>query len=207
LYIPAHFREADSSALFDFIEQHSFGLLVSSLTGEPFATHLPFLCDRKSGPHGALIGHMARANPHWQTTDREVLIVFSGPHAYISPTWYEADNVVPTWNYVAVHVYGAMRIVEEHQATVQIVRDYVSFYERSMPRPWSAAHDDAFVDKLASAVVGFRIEIARLEGKWKLSQNHSLERRSNVIAALSQQPDVNSQAIAVLMAQALPKHD
>ena len=118
MYIPAHFAETDRTKLFDFIERHSFGLLVSQLNGEPYATHLPLLLDRHSGPWGTIVGHMARANPHWQTTDRQALVVFSGPHVYVSPTWYEAENVVPTWNYVAVHAYGAFQLVTGHAETV-----------------------------------------------------------------------------------------
>src|SRR4051812_5840105 len=106
MYVPAAFAEPDRGRLHEFIEAYSFGLLVSSHRG-PFATHLPFLLDRTAGPHGTLVGHMARANPQWHDLDgREVLAVFSGPHAYVSPSWYEADDVVPTWNYVAVHARG-----------------------------------------------------------------------------------------------------
>jgi transcriptional regulator len=203
MYVPAHFAQTDRNTLFEFVEQNSFGLLVSQLEGEPFATHLPLLLDRTAGPGGTLIGHVARANPHWQTTDRNVLVVFSGPHAYISPSWYEAENVVPTWNYLAVHAYGTLEIVEDHDDTVQIVRDFVTFYEKSLPRPWTISPGDAFVDKMARSVVAFRIEIHRLEGKWKLNQNHPRERRQKVIDALSQRPDENSQAIAASMAQSL----
>jgi transcriptional regulator len=207
MYIPPYFREADQARLFDFIEQSSFGLLVSQLGNEPFASHLPLLVDRSSGPQGTLVGHMARANPHWQMTDRNVLAVFSGPHAYISPTWYEAENVVPTWNYTAVHVYGWFEIVESHAATVQIVRDYVSFYEQRMPRPWTIDDGDPFVDKLARSVVAFKIEISRIEGKKKLSQNQPRERREKVIDALSLRRDENSQAIAAQMAQNLAQRE
>src|ERR1700759_3803266 len=106
MYVPSHFAETDLATLHDFIERYSFGLLVSQVDGQPFGTHLPFLLDR-SAPHGTLIGHMARANPHWQSLrEQPALVVFAGPHAYISPTWYEAANVVPTWNYTAVHVSG-----------------------------------------------------------------------------------------------------
>src|SRR4051794_27392492 len=100
MYVPSAFAESDLNKLHDFIERNSFGLLVSLVKGVPFATHLPFLLERNSGPDGSLVGHMARANPHWQELEAQtVLVVFSGPHAYISPTWYEAENVVPTWNY------------------------------------------------------------------------------------------------------------
>jgi transcriptional regulator len=215
MYVPPHFQETDRTKLFDFIERHSFGLLISNLHGEPFASHLPLLVDRHAGDSGTLVGHMARANPQWTATDRGVLAVFSGPHAYISPTWYESTDVVPTWNYVAVHVYGTLKIEEDHAATIQIVRDYVAFYERSMPQPWQmpqpgqipqpASADGAkdYIDKMARAVVGFRVAIERIEGKWKLNQNHPRERREKVAQALAQRSDENSQAISSLMAAAL----
>ena len=203
MYVPAHFAQTDPAKLFDFIEQNSFGLLMSQLAGEPFATHLPLLLDREASLHGTLIGHVARANPHWQTTDGNVLAVFSGPHSYISPSWYQAENVVPTWNYLAVHAYGKLQIVEDHAASVKIVQDFVAFYEKSMPRPWTVSPDDSFVDKMVRSVVCFRIELSRLEGKWKLNQNHPRERREKVIDALKHRSDENSQAIAALMAETL----
>jgi len=173
------------------------------LDHEPFATHLPLLLDRQAGPWGTLFGHVARDNPQWQATDRNVLVVFSGPHAYISPTWYEAKNVVPTWNYVAVHVSGTLQIVDEGEATLHILRDLVSFQEKSMPSPWNFPDDDAYAGVLAQSVVAFRVEITRIEGKWKLSQNHARQRREKVIAALALQADENSQAIAALMERTL----
>ena len=114
MYVPTAFAETDEGKLHEFMQAYSFGLLVSTHGGEPFATHLPFLLDRNAGPHGTLVGHMARANPHWHDLEGQtVLAVFSGPHAYISPTWYESENVVPTWNYVAVHAYGICRLVND----------------------------------------------------------------------------------------------
>jgi len=205
MYVPPSFSEIDRAKLFDFIDQHNFGLIVSQLDREPLATHLPLLLDRQAGPLGTLFGHMARANPQWQATDRSVLVVISGPHAYVSPSWYEAENVVPTWNYVAVHIYGTLHIVEDDEPTLEILRDFVLFHEKSMPAPWNLPDGDMYFSRLAHAVVAFRIEIARIEGKWKLSQNHSRERREKVIAALSRQRDDNSQAIAALMAETL--HD
>ena len=207
MYVPAHFSQSDSVRLFEFMEQNSFGLLVSQLDGQPFATHLPLLVDRSTGPRGTLVGHVARANPHWQMTDRNVMVVFSGPHAYISPSWYEAENVVPTWNYLAVHAYGRLQIVEDHAASVEIVQDFVAYYEQSMPRPWTIAPGDAFIDKLVRSVVCFRIELNHLEGKWKLNQNHPRERRQKVINALGQRHDENSQAIAAQMAETLREQD
>src|SRR4051794_14312849 len=112
MFIPTAFNESDQNKLHKFIQAHSFGLLISTHQNEPFATHLPLLLERDVGPHGCLVGHMARANPQWHDLEgQQALVVFSGPHAYISPTWYEAANVVPTWNYVAVHAYGICRLV------------------------------------------------------------------------------------------------
>jgi len=121
MYIPPSFAKTDRTKLFDFIEQHNFGLLISQLGDEPAAVHVPLLLDRHAGTSGILVGHMAQANPQWQAKDRNVLVVFSGPHVYISPSWYEAENVVPTWNYVAVHVYGTLHIVEKGEATLKIL--------------------------------------------------------------------------------------
>jgi transcriptional regulator len=207
MFIPSSFAETDRTRLFDFIEQHNFGLLVSQLDNEPFATHLPLLLDRQAGPSGTLVGHMARANPQWQAASRNVLVVFAGPHAYISPSWYEAENVVPTWNYVAVHVYGRLHLVENDEATLAILQDFVLFHEKSMPAPWAFQDDDEFVHKLAQSVVAFRIEIARIEGKWKLSQNQPRQRREKVIDALALRRDENSQTIAAMMAQTLHEQD
>jgi transcriptional regulator len=136
MYIPAAFAERDLTRLHDFIERHSFGLLVSQVDALPFASHLPFLLDRTAGPHGALVGHMARANPQWREADGQtVLAIFSGPHAYISPTWYEAEQVVPTWNYTAVHAYGRVQIIEDESALLEIVQETIRLYERTIPGP------------------------------------------------------------------------
>src|SRR5208337_114744 len=130
MYVPPSFSEIDRAKLFDFIDQHNFGLVVSQRDGGPFATHLPLLLDRQSGPLGTLFGHVARANPQWQAPDRGVLVVISGPHAYVSPSWYEAQNVVPTWNYVAVHVYGLLHLVEDCDRTLKALRDLVLLHEK-----------------------------------------------------------------------------
>ena len=202
MYIPPYFVEDDPTILHDLIEQYSFGLLISSFEGRPFASHLPFLLDRKSGPNGALIGHMARANPQWECLDgQEILAVFAGPHAYISPSWYEAENVVPTWNYVAVHVYGRARLVHDIDALLPLLAETVRTFEQNMPTPWSLSDDDEFARKLSAGIVGFRIEIERLEGKKKLSQNHSAERRTKVIAALKDSEQADAREIARLMGE------
>jgi transcriptional regulator len=204
MYIPAAFREANYEKLFDVIEQNSFGLLVSNHDGAPFATHLPLLVDRTVAPRGCLIGHMARANPQWEQADGQtVLAVFSGPHAYISPTWYEAENVVPTWNYVAVHACGTFRAIHERDAMLEIVGQYVDYFEAALPDPWNFDPQGEYSQKMGGAIVGFQIEISRLEGKWKLNQNHPRERREKVIRALHAAGDAGSRAIADLMQQQL----
>lgn len=204
MYLPTTFAQTDPRTLHDFIEAHSFGLLVSDHGGKPFATHLPFLLERDTGPHGTLVAHLARANPQWHDLNgRSVLAVFSGPHAYVSPTWYEADDVVPTWNYVAVHAYGTFRLVEETDEVAAILTRLVATYEVGMPAPWSIDARSDYFTKLARAVVGFRVEITRLEGKWKLNQNQPRQRRERVIQALLRTGGADETTIADLMAQSL----
>jgi transcriptional regulator len=204
MYVPAAFRETDREKLFDLIEQYSFGLLVSQAGNEPFATHLPMLLDRGAGLNGRLIGHMARANPHWQTAaGQTALAVFSGPHAYVSPTWYEADNVVPTWNYVAVHVYGTFQAIEETARLLEIVGKYVKNYEAPFPQPWKFDPASPYSQKLAQAIVGFEIDITRIEGKWKLNQNQPPERRERVVRALRASGSPADAAVADLIAEQL----
>ena len=149
---------------------------------------------------------MAKANSQWQELDGQTaLAVFSGPHAYISPTWYEAEHVVPTWNYTAVHVYGTARVIHDRDALFQIVQQSVAFYEAAFPQPWKIPADETFLDRLLTQIVGFRIEIERLEGKFKLNQNHPPERREKVIRALSAQGGENPLGVAELMRQLVDK--
>jgi transcriptional regulator len=200
MYVPPAFERSDPAELFAFIEAHSFALLVSTRGGEPFATHIPLLLVRDTGPHGTLIGHMARANPQWRTLDGQpALAVFSGPHAYISPSWYESENVVPTWNYVVVHATGTFRLVDDPDAVADIVAATVATYERNMPVPWKLDKSTDYFHTMVKAIVGFRIEVTRLEGKWKLNQNQPPERREKVARVLGQSAEPDSQEIARLM--------
>lgn len=205
MFVPPHFAETGPARLFDFIDRHSFGLLVSTADGVPFATHLPFLLDRSAGPHGTLLGHVARANPQWrELAGQPVLAVFSGPHAYISPTWYETPNTVPTWNYVSVHAYGTCELIADEVEVLRILTDTVAKYESGMPQPWGFPPGDDFIRKLAAGIVAFRIPIDRLEGKAKLNQNHPPERRERVSAKLAASADPDSQEIARLMRGEVP---
>jgi transcriptional regulator len=206
VYVLGVYAEANPARLHEFIDQHSFGLLVSTSMDGPFATHLPFLLDRHAGPHGTLIGHMARANPQWQhAADQSVLAIFSGPHAYVSPTWYEAEQVVPTWNYVAVHAYGRLRLIDDAAGKLDILLQTVEAYERSMPQPWILDEADPHLPRLLAQIVGFRIDIERLEGKWKLNQNHPADRRAKVVRALQERGGEDALAIAALMVEMLPE--
>ncbi len=202
MYVPASFAVTDLAVLHGFMERHSFATLVSHDGTEPFASHVPLLLDRDAGPNGRLIGHVARANPQWKHAGgQRVLAIFSGPHAYVSPTWYAAQNVVPTWNYVAVHAYGVLRLIDDREGVREIVRRTVAVYEANMPRPWSVdAPEASFIDKLLAAIVGFEIDVDRIEGKWKLNQNHDVDRRRRVVEALRVQGSVDGVQIADLMA-------
>jgi transcriptional regulator len=200
MYVPPHFAVHDLATLHDFIDRHPFGLLISSHDQKPFGTHLPLLLDRSSGTQGTIRGHVARQNPQWENmAGQELLIVFNGPHAYVSPTWYQAERVVPTWNFVAVHVYGQARLMQDTDDLVALLRDLTDTFERDMPAPWTFDPTDPFVRKLATQVVGFRIEIDRIEGKSKLNQNHPPERRQRVIDALRRQDYEDARRIAELM--------
>jgi transcriptional regulator len=201
MYTPASFVENDLSVLHSCIEENSFATLVTTNSGGPVVSHLPLLLDRDAGPNGTLIGHMAKGNSQWrEITDSAALAVFHGPHAYISPGWFKEQNVVPTWNYVAVHVTGKVKLVEEPSELLDIIRRYVEVYEASMPEPWQLdSAEPEFIEKLLDAIVGFTIEIDSLEGKWKLNQNHSEERRQKVVDGLKTLPGEGSTKIAALI--------
>lgn len=203
MYIPSAFSQTDLSQLHDMLERYSFAILVTPTDAAPQITHLPLLLDRSAGPSGTIVGHLARANPHAdQLLERPSTVIYSGPHTYISPTWYEADHVVPTWNYVAVHVTGSVELVEEPTALREIVERMTDTYEAAMPAPWKPPHSTA-IDRMLDQIVGFRLRIDSIEGKWKLNQNHSPERRRKVIAQLRRQGDPDSLAIAQLMSVGL----
>lgn len=200
MYIPASFAVSDPPTLHAFIERHSFGTLISQVDGDPFATHVPFLLETTSGPLGTLMGHLARANPQgMKPSEGQALAIFSGPHAYISPSWYQTENLVPTWNFTAVHAVGQLQWIEERETILSILQRSVAFYESVMPQPWQFDATGPIVERLLAQIIGFRMVIERLEGKWKLNQNYPPERRQRVIAALRARGDENSLAIADLM--------
>jgi transcriptional regulator len=206
MYIPSAFAVTDPAKIAEVISTNGFGLLISSGDGSPFASHLPFIHHPERGPNGVLLSHMARANRHWQLfhANEEALVIFNGPHAYISPSYYVTEVAVPTWNYVTVHVYGKTRLMETEAELRQVLDETVAKYESARPEPWSTAKLPAEMEnKLHQMIVGFEIEITRIEGKFKLGQNRSLEDREKMLHALQAASDVDSQQLARFVEQTL----
>jgi transcriptional regulator len=203
VYRPPAFREDRREVLHELIRRHSFGTLVSMLDGEPFATPLPFLLDSARGEHGTLMGHMARANPHWRgfAGGADALVLFQGPHAYISPSWYATRVAVPTWNYVAVHASGRPRLLEDEEMVRTLLAHTVREFESPLAQPWDIDQlDREVVTRMMGAIVAFEIPISRLEGKRKLNQNRSDTDRQGVVDALRRQGDPLGVDVADLMA-------
>lgn len=203
MYIPAAFRETRTDVLHALMRDSSFATLISQLDGQLFATHLPILLDPAQGPHGTLRGHMARANPHWQafaSSAPESLVIFQGPHAYISPSWYAAELAVPTWNYSAVHVYGRPAVLEDAEQVRALLDETVGTYEASLPQPWSTAKvTEDYVTKMAQGIVAFELPIARIEGKRKLSQNRPVVDARGAAAGLEAYGDALGRVVAEQM--------
>jgi transcriptional regulator len=199
MYIPKAFREDDSRTLHAFMRKCSFATLVTQQNGVPFASHVPFILDAERGPHGTLLAHMARANPQWHDFDKaqEVLVIFQGPHAYISPSWYEVELSVPTWNYAVVHAYGLPHLIEDEKELYNLLKTLIQTHEANFEKPWTFQLPDDYLQKMMRSIVGFEIQITRLEGKFKLSQNRTATERENVIAALQESSD--TKAVAELM--------
>jgi transcriptional regulator len=201
MYLPKSFRIEDLPELQAFMSAYSFASLVTQHDGAPFASHLPFMLDAERGSYGTLLAHMARANPQWRdfAAGGEVLVMFQGPHTYISPSWYETHPSVPTWNYAVVHAYGIPRIVEDHASLQRMLERLVDTHEAAFAQPWRMDLPQEYVDTMMRAVVGFEIEITRLEGKFKLSQNRSDRDQQLVTQALAQSEHPLDIGVAELM--------
>jgi transcriptional regulator len=201
MYLPNVFREDNPAQLHALIQRYSFGILVTQHDGAPFASHLPFLLDAGRGPYGTLLAHMARANPQWRSfaEQREALVIFQGPHAYISPSWYDVEPSVPTWNYAVVHAYGTPRVIEDIAALRDMLRALVDVHEAAFEQPWEMRLPEDYLHKQMRAIVGFEIPITRLEGKLKLSQNRAEGDRRRVAATLRQSGDPSDADVADLM--------
>ncbi|KAB2878626.1 FMN-binding negative transcriptional regulator [bacterium] len=200
MYIPQHYKNEDTDAVRAFIHGNGFAILVSQVDAKPWATHIPLYLDKNSDGKDVLIGHISRSNKQWKDFDKneEVLAIFSGPHAYVSSSWYDHENV-PTWNYLAVHVYGNVRIVAGEQLKDQLGK-LVDKYESGMQNPVSVnGMSKEFVDREMRGIVGFEIEITRIQAAMKLSQNRDENNYDRVVKALEAQGDMDSVEIAKLM--------
>lgn len=197
MYIPKHFEITDETVMHDIIKEHSFATLFSQHNGSPYATHLPLILNKEKT---CLHGHFARPNPQWEDIQTQtVLAVFHGPHCYISPSWYETNKSVPTWNYITVHACGEMELVENPQEAADALHELVSNYEAPNSSYQLQEVDAAFLAGMSKGIQSFKIKIRTLEGKAKLSQNHSLERQKRVIHQLEQSNHDNELNIASLM--------
>jgi transcriptional regulator len=195
MYTPKHFEQTSASALWHFIDEHAFGTLLTVVDGAPTVSHLPFLPDRAAG---VLHCHVARANPHWSAVARspQALVIFAGPHGYVSPTWYSERGGVPTWNYAVVHAHGEAQAVDDAERTRKHVEALAAKYERGRPSPWVPDYDT----RRLAGIVAIDIRVTRLEGKFKLSQNRSAADRARVMAALETSGRADDAALARLMA-------
>jgi transcriptional regulator len=203
MYTPKHFAVEDRAQQLQFMRDYGFASLVSRGGHGLTATHLPLAVEERNGGSVFLVGHVARANPHWQDLESgaEALVIFHGPHAYVSPTWYEMHPSVPTWNYAAVHAYGKAQLLDA-AATRKLLKTLSDQYESGRKKPWrmeDLAGD--YVEKMVAAIVGFEIAVERIEGKFKLSQNRSAADRAGVVDALLQGVPADQQ-LARLMQRA-----
>jgi len=204
MYSPDFHLESRQEVLLDAIDAIGFGILIGCQDGQPLATHLPFLLDRARGERGVLVSHMARANPHWQIFDgnAKALVAFSGPHGYISPSWYQSTEQVPTWNYVAVHCTGVAALIDDTLGHLGALADRM---EKGADDPWSLeaiSHNKAAA--MAGAVQAFEIPIDAIAGKIKLSQNRTEADRAGVTAALQDSSAAADQELAAAMQAAMP---
>ncbi len=200
MYLPPAFRIEDPEKIARFIAHHSFATVVTQGGDGLFASHLPLLHDAGAR---RLTGHLARANPQWRhfADGREVLVIFGGPHAYISPRWYETQPAVPTWNYGVVHVYGAPRVMTDAAELADVLRRTIRFYEGDGPEAWRGDLPAEFFDRMLKAIVGFEIAITRVEAKFKLGQNRSPADAAGMLAALGRSPRAGDRALAEFMRQ------
>jgi len=203
MYLLEHFAEQRVDLLHRLISEHPVGALVVSTAAGLEANHLPFELDAEPAPFGTLRGHVARANPVWHQFTRgvEALVIFHGPQAYISPSWYPSKEmtgeVVPTYNYLAVHGYGEIKIIHEREWLRALVTRLTDRFEANRAAPWRVSDAPAtFIDKQLSAIVGIEIPLTKLIGKWKVSQNRPAADRAGVVAGLSERNDADSLAIA-----------
>lgn len=213
MYLPALFHETRTPVLHDLIRAHPFAVLVTLDATGLVANHLPMEIDATAGPLGTLRGHVARANPVWKVhrPDAGAMAVFQGPQCYITPSHYATKaatgKVVPTWNYATVHAHGPLRVIEDAAWLRRFVEQLTDRHEATRAAgeaPWQVSDaPEAFIDTMLQAIVGIELPIARLEGKWKVSQNRPAEDRAGVVAGL-EAGDPMQRAMAELVRDRMP---
>ena len=197
MYIPKHFQIHDEEIIYDFVKEYSFATLFSQHNGEPYATHLPLTLNKSEN---ALYGHFARPNEQWRDIgNQQVLVVFQGPHCYISPSWYETLMAVPTWNYISIHIYGRLETIENKNIIFDSLNEMVNKYEKLDSSYNLNNIDSKFMEGMTKGIVAFKINITKIEAKAKLSQNHPVERQELVIKQLENSSEQNNLLIASLM--------
>ncbi|WP_353856208.1 FMN-binding negative transcriptional regulator [Bacillus sp. Bos-x628] len=205
MYIPKYFKGKNVDEILDFIQKNSFGTIVTTEQGRPIATHLPLQLI-KEGDTYYITGHMAYGNPQRRTfkTNKEVLVMFQGPHAYISSSWYKEENV-PTWNYQAVHVYGIASILDKEDLKQDLTM-LLQKYEKHRKNPvlWDKLSPQ-LLEKQLKGIIGFKIKVEEMQAANKLSQNRNEEDYYNIVNKLYEERDLNSHQMAQLMERKLKK--
>jgi transcriptional regulator len=201
VYIPEHFRNEDRATALAFMRANPFVILVSNTEEGPFATHVPVVV-RESADQLTIRGHVAKANPHWQylQNDPECLMIFHGPHAYISPSNYDTREVVPTWNYGAVHIYGNATTYDEPDQLLNMLHDLIPTFDATYEQQWDTL-SEAYRQRMLSHIVGFELAVTKLEAKFKLSQNRTRNEQQHVIDSLSGASDTAVSGTARLMCE------
>jgi transcriptional regulator len=206
MYSPSQFEETSIEQVHALIRAHPLGTLITLGKSGLEANHIPFEVHSDPAPFGTLRAHVARANPMWQDFSADVgaLVVFQGPSAYITPSWYaikrETGKVVPTYNYAVVHAYGPLHTIEDRNWLRALVGRLTDRFEASRAQPWHVTDAPAdFVDNLMGAIVGLEIPVARLVGKWKMSQNRPAADHAGIVAGLRETDDAGAEAIAALV--------
>lgn len=206
MYVPDAFAANDATAQRELMSNYGFATLISAAADGPVASHVPVIYDPARGANGALLAHLARANPHGPALDgASVLVIFMGPHGYVSPAWYATHPAVPTWNYAVVHVHGRARLVTEESGVREIVSRLVDKYESGRPAPWTMSElPERYLRGMLAAIVGIEIDVTRIVGKHKLSQNRDAEDRARVVATLGGSADAQDRLLAAYMARYAP---
>ncbi len=207
MYLPRHFDASADADLWlpRLLARDPFVTLVSTGGDAPTVSHLPVLPERDPARGWLLVGHMARANPHWQGIEqRTTIAIVHGPHAYVSPRWYpEPALSVPTWNYVVAHLHGRVELITDPEAMLAIVDRQTERLESGAQRPWSRAQSDPSLAKMAAGIVAFRLHVERAEVKTKLSQQQPVPKMEGAIEGLGAEPWQGSHEVAALMREAL----